>query len=327
LRWRDLLVQMAILIATLAICEVVLRVADLRELRDNYNAGANFFQYDAEIGWSPLPNAAGKFVGSREIDVRQNSLGLRDIEHGASPRPTVLFVGDSFTWGYDAQANERFTELLRNDLPGHSIVNAGVSGYGTDQEYLLLRRIWSAINPAVVVLIFCVENDRVNNRMNIQYAGYFKPYLQRDADGTWRFRGQPVPWSRSVYFREYWWVRNLWLARLAATAYVYFFRHFEITVADPTEQLIDMMRDFVEARGAKLLVGLQRSEPQLESFLQAKRIPFVAFDGAESYELDGSHWTPAGHRLVADRLLSLFSATGVAASTRATSGQAPGRAD
>src|SRR5262245_36258942 len=153
--WRDALMQIAIVIGTLVACEIILRVMDLRELRDSYNAGLTIFQYDAEIGWRPTPKSAGRFVGSREIDVRHNSLGLRDIEHDAGPRQTVLFVGDSFVWGYDAQANERFTELLRNDLPGHSIVNAGVPGYGTDQEYLLLRRMWSAINPAVVVLIFC----------------------------------------------------------------------------------------------------------------------------------------------------------------------------
>ena len=68
------------------------------------------------------------------------------------------------------------------------------------------------------------------------------------------------------------------------------------------------MRRFVEARGARLMVGLQSSDEKLVEHLQAERIPFVAFDGAESYShLYGAHWTPDGHELVAERLLRLLS--------------------
>ena len=45
-----------------------------------------------------------------------------------------MFVGDSFVWGYDVEASERFTELLRDEFPGIRIVNAGVNAYGTDQD-------------------------------------------------------------------------------------------------------------------------------------------------------------------------------------------------
>jgi hypothetical protein len=43
--------------------------------------------------------------------------------------------------------------------------------------------------------------------------------------------------------------------------------------------------------------------------LQASRIPFVALYGAEFYPGTsfGAHWTPAGHRLVAERVLGLLS--------------------
>jgi hypothetical protein len=44
-------------------------------------------------------------------------------------------------------------------------------------------------------------------------------------------------------------------------------------VPDPTEQLIDMMRGLVEARGAKFLVGLQYHEKRLDAFLPARH-PF-----------------------------------------------------
>jgi hypothetical protein len=79
-------------------------------------------------------------------------------------------------------------------------------------------------------------------------------------------------------------------------------------VPDPTEQLVTKIREFVEAHGARLVVGLQLSDGKLIQHLQAERIPFVTFDGAEAYsDRYGAHWTPRGNKLVAERLLGLLS--------------------
>jgi hypothetical protein len=307
---REVLVHLAIMAVVLGAAELILRAVDLRELRDSYEPGrALLFHHDAELGWAPIPNASGPFTGSRTVTVRNNSLGLRDVEPAGAHKPTVLFVGDSFVWGYDVEAGERFTDLLRAQLPAARIVNAGVPGYGTDQQNLLLARIWSAIEPDVVVLIFS-DNDRPDNSANMRNGGYYKPYLVRATDGAWRFAGQPVPWSRHVYFRDDALVRQLWLARAAVTGFVQL-RHPAIDVPDPTEQLVGMMRDRVEAKGAKFLVGLQYHEPQIEAFLRARGIPFATFDGAPMYQDDGNHWTPEGHALVARRLMPLLAAAGV----------------
>jgi lysophospholipase L1-like esterase len=308
---REIGLQLLLLIGTLAVAEAALRLIDLRELRDGYSVGsAMFHRYDPELGWGAVPGTAGIYRGSRTIHIRTNSLGFRDIEPEPTTKPTVLFVGDSFVWGYDVEASERFTDLLRAELPGARIVNSGISGYGTDQEYLLLRRIWDRFEPRVVVLMFCTDNDRDDNSTNVLSTGYYKPYLAQAADGEWRFAGRPVPKSRQVYFVDNALVKNLWLARAAVTGYVVA-RHPRITVADPTERLVGMMRDLVESRGAKLLVGLERTEPRLAAYLSAQHIPYTAFDGAEVYPTDGAHWTPAGHRLVGDRLRTLLAMSNV----------------
>ncbi len=309
---REIGLHIAIMIVTLAAIELMLRFVDLRELRDGYGAGYSLVhRYDPELGWLPIANTVGAFGGSRTITVRHNSLGLRDVEPDRAGRPTVVFLGDSFVWGYDVEESERFTELLRGDLVGMRIVNAGISGYGTDQEYLLLNRIWGTVAPNVVVLIFCVDNDRDDNTSNMRYGGYYKPYVEGTADGAWRFAGQPVPRSRHFYFTDDRLVKHLWLARAALTGYIYW-RYPEIAVPDPTEHLLATMREFVESRGAKFLVGLQYREPRLEAFLQAQHIPYTSFDGAESALVRGNHWTAKGHALVADRLRALLTATGVA---------------
>jgi len=268
---------------------------------------APVYSHDTTFGWFPIPNSVQKYTGARTIAVRHNSLGLRDIELENSQKPTIAFFGDSFVWGYDSEEDERFTNLLRGKMQGYRIVNAGITAYGTDQEYLLLRSIWDRINPDVVVLIVCVDNDRTENSTNLRYDGPYKPYFDL---GTGQFSGQPVPWSRHLYFGHYWLARSSWVVRVVISAYVYL-RHPPIHVADPTERLILMMRDLVHSRGARFMVGLQRRDPRYEDFFPQQGIPFVAFDGADVYPTHGNHWTPNGNALVANRLMKLLSENGL----------------
>jgi hypothetical protein len=303
---RAIGVSLGMTLATLVALEVTLRIADFRVLREAATERSLTYRYDAELGWAPIPNSSSIVTTARTIYAKHNSLGLRDIEFTPNATPTVLFIGDSFVWGVDAEANERFTDLTRRRVSGYRIVNAGVSGYGTDQEYLFLKRLWPKVRPAVVVLVFCTDNDRVDNGTNIRYDGYQKPYFATASDGELVLKGQPVPKSRQWYIKENWLVRHLWLARVATSAYVEL-RYPQLHLPDPTELLVSKIRKFVQANGAKLLVGLQSSDAKLIQHLQAEQIPFVTFDGAESYsDKYGAHWTPEGHKLVAARLLGLL---------------------
>lgn len=305
---RSVGVSLLMAIVTLAVLEVVLRVADFRELREGLSERSLSYSYDAELGWAPIPNASSVVTNARTIHAKNNSLGLRDEEFSLDARPTILFLGDSFVWGLDAEAEERFTELLKPKIADYKILAAGVSGYGTDQEYLLLKRLWPKVKPAAVVLIFCTQNDRLDNSTNIRYEGYQKPYFETAADGALVLRGQPVPISRQQYFKESWLVRNLWLVRLVTTIYVKL-KHPLLFVPDPTERLVGKLREFVEANGAKFLVGIQFRDEDLIRYLQSSHIPFVSLDGAAFYPgtAVGSHWTPEGQKFVAERILGLLS--------------------
>jgi small-conductance mechanosensitive channel len=72
-----------------------------------------------------------------------------------------------------------------------------------------------------------------------------------------------------------------------------------------------MMRRTVEARGARLVVGLQRHEPRLETYLQAQKIPYATFEDAPGYPVAGWHWTPEGNAVVAKTYLALFAEIGI----------------
>lgn len=305
--------SLGIALATLAVLEVLLRVADFRELRETLSERSLNFTYDAELGWMPVPNSSGVTTTFRTTHYKHNSLGLRDEEFSLDAKPTIMFLGDSFVWGLDSEADERFTELLKPKIPDAKILAAGVAGYGTDQEYLLLQRLWPKVRPAVVVLIFCAGNDRLDNSTNLRYDNYYKPYFATRPDGSLMLMGQPVPQSQLLYFKDEWLVRNLWLARLATDAYVRI-RYPPVSVPDPTEKLVEKIREFVESNGAKFLVGIQHHDEALAGYLEANRIPFAKLEGAPFYTEAvgfGPHWTPEGHKFVAERILGLLSANNI----------------
>jgi hypothetical protein len=300
-------VSLGMAIATLVVLEVVLHIADFKELRETLSERTLNYGYDAELGWLPEQNSSGQIVTFRTTHFKHNSLGLRDEEFIQDARPTIMFLGDSFVWGLDSEADERFTELLKPRLPGYKILAAGVSGYGTDQEYLLLKRLWQEVKPAVVVLIFCSDNDRLDNRTNRRYDNYYKPYFATQPDGSIVLMGQPVPRSQLLHYREDWLVRNLWLARLVVDAYVHL-RYPQVFVPDPTEKLVGKIREFVEANGSRFMVGIQNHDEALASYLEANRIPYTKLEGAPFYTEGGfgPHWRPAGHQFVAERILDLL---------------------
>jgi hypothetical protein len=306
-------VSLGITLVTFAVLEVFLRVADFLELRETLSERTLNYDHDAELGWAPVPNSSGVITTFRTTHYKHNGLGLRDEEFSLDAKPAIMFLGDSFVWGLDSEANERFTEQLKPAMPDYRILPAGVSGYGTDQEYLLLKRLWPKVKPAVVVLIFCADNDRLDNATNIRYDNYYKPYFATQPDGSLMLMGQPVPRSQLLYYKDHWLVRNLWLARLAMDGYVRL-RYRRVVVPDPTEKLVGKIREFVEGNGAKFLVGIQGRDEALAGYLEANRIPFAKLEGAPFYKEVigfGPHWTPEGHKFVAERILGLLSANNI----------------
>ena len=311
-RLYDVSVTIGMVLLTLVGLEIFLRVANFKEFRDELTERSLGYRYDAELGWAPVPNSTGVIKTFRTTQYKHNSIGLRDEEFTLDARPTIMFLGDSFVWGLDSQADERFTELLKPKLPDYKIVPAGVSGYGTDQEYLLLKRLWPKIKPAVVVLVFCSQNDRLDNSSNIRYEDYHKPYFATQPDGSLKLMNQPVPRSHILYIVEDWLVRNLWLARMATNAYVRL-SYPRLAVPDPSEKIVGMIRDFVVASGAKFMVAIQYHDEALTRYLESNHIPVVQLGGADFYTQGGwgPHWTPEGHQDVANRVLDMLTANGL----------------
>lgn len=161
----------ALLLATTILVLIVGAEIALRIAYHPENLGT-VIRYDDLLGWSLVPGATfishdtGRGLHYR-IDV--NSIGLRDDEV-VMPKPKgrkrVLILGDSIAFGSGVEAHERFSDLLKHELPDDTdVINAGVPGWGNDQELLFYERDLRRLEPDVVVLAFTANNDVVNNEL------------------------------------------------------------------------------------------------------------------------------------------------------------------
>jgi len=308
------------LFAGLAIAETGLRLffADSLGVVLNDERGV-VYRYDPELGWFPKENLDTIFDGAaRRIHVKSNSLGFRDIEHKVDERPVILFLGDSFVWGYDVEAEERFTERLREKMPGWNILNLGVSGYGTDQELLLLKKYIGFYKPKVVFLVICVGNDLHDNASNMRY-GYFKPYFDLSEKGM-VLKGVPVSKNLTYFVRNHPMLSRLWTLRLVRVA-LYPRLVFNddpnareiinIGKKNPTLHLLREMKKVADLHGARFFVGLEQPHREIEASLDADGIPYTQLFTIDRYMADGIHWTPEGHLKVAEMIHQFLSDKGI----------------
>jgi hypothetical protein len=302
--WRKFFLLLVSLILCLGLCEAVLRVFFRNSLGPLNDERSLTYHYDPELGWFPIPNSTKQFTASRPITVTHNSKGFRDQEPAESNKPGIAFLGDSLVWGFDAEAGERFTDKLQAKHPEWRVYNLGVSGYGTDQEYLLLQRFFSEYHPRVVFLLVCGDNDNEDNAWNIR-GGYYKPFYTLEA-GRLKVNNVPVPKSARVFFAAHPLLSSPYVIRLAVTAWRRCAGPRPWRNPDPpTGALLLDLRRYVTDRRATFAVGLQHSHPDLEKFLRDFQIPFVSLETtnpAHVYPEYGHHWTPEGHAFVAAKI-------------------------
>jgi hypothetical protein len=259
------------------------------------------YRYDEELGWFPIPNSHKTYTGGRTISASHNSEGFRGPEFSTNQEPRIVFLGDSFVWGVDVELPERFTEKLQAKHPTWTIYNLGVSGYGTDQEYLLLQKHFDRFRPQIVFLIYCAENDDSDNCWNVRHGGYYKPYCT--VEGTrLKLGGIPVPRSDRVFCAEHPVLTRPFLVRLVARVYYHLKNPASVHNENPTGPILRDLQKYVQSRGGILVVGLTRSHPHLEEFLRFFKILYVDLGTPLRYATFGQHWTPDGHTFVADRI-------------------------
>ena len=160
-----------------------------------------FYEPDLLVGWSGRPGAEGVYLDEGSAEVRISSAGVRDRERivvkpGDVWRVAVL--GDSYTEALQVAEDRRFTSVMERLLAGCEagggrrveVLNFGVSGFGTAQEYLLLKNRVLRYAPDVVVLAFLPGNDITDNVRALDPSMAARPYVTLND-------GEQIVWDRS----------------------------------------------------------------------------------------------------------------------------------
>ena len=135
--------------------------------------------YSPVYGWRLRPGWHGRTRDGRTVSLNRAGFRGAGAGEGAPGRRRVLLLGDSLTFGTGVEDSETFAAQLARLAPAIEPLNLGVSGYGTDQELLLLEREGLPMAPAVVVVDVCVGNDILDNALPVYvYDGVTpKPYF------------------------------------------------------------------------------------------------------------------------------------------------------
>lgn len=157
----------------LILFETTLRIFNISS---GYDYPKGMFQKDSLLGYSMTPNFEGVLIKPEfKTEIHTNSQGLRDKEYDQKEDDEfrILAIGDSCTWGgYGTDLEETYLKLLEKKLnergsKSFSVINAGVPGYNTLQEYLYLKERGINYEPNMILLTVAL-NDFMDNSLNLE---------------------------------------------------------------------------------------------------------------------------------------------------------------
>ncbi len=133
------------------------------------------------MGWWHIPHSGGIFhsdFNEFEAEVWINARSLRDREIGYD-NPTgalrILSLADSFGEALQVDLEVTYHKQLEGLLADSldrpvEVINAGVGGWGTDQEAIFYVAEGFRYSPDLVLLSFFIRNDAVNNYGPLEIA-------------------------------------------------------------------------------------------------------------------------------------------------------------
>jgi hypothetical protein len=201
----------------LAGTEVALRVLAPNE----HNNSGRLYEKDWDPAYaSPrmLPNARAVHRG---MDVATNSIGLRDREI-AVPKPAetyrIVMLGDSFVFGQGiARLEDTLPKQLEARLKGAGhpeveVVNSGVCGLNTFEEYMTYEHQARKLQPDMVILVWVAFDNSLNGYRESDLAHFEKtrtikrdgrPAFRRAPDGERPPRNGDAGWVSMSYAATY----------------------------------------------------------------------------------------------------------------------------
>lgn len=196
-------------VVTVAALEVAVRIVAPQDLtRDE-----GLFTADAGRSFKLTPGFRGAEVSDEfNVPIVISADGLRDRVF-ARPKPAgvirILVLGDSFTYGGGARAEDTYPKRLEARLNARSdgrrweVVNAGISGYGTFHEARFLREEGWSYQPDVLILQVFLDNDLAENLYPFarEVRGGFLRFKSERPGPAWRERLKEFLRRRSHLYR------------------------------------------------------------------------------------------------------------------------------
>ena len=150
------------IIIALLFIEVGLRLFPTEQLNsivERTSQRLQLYRLDPRIGWVLKSNARSVHTTRDDlaIPIETNSLGLRDVERTYENQDNtfrILVIGDSFTEAIDVKLEESFPALVEQCLSQHlsqpvEVINGGVIGYNTGDEYLFFKNDVHTLNGEI----------------------------------------------------------------------------------------------------------------------------------------------------------------------------------
>ncbi len=146
-----------------------------------------------ELGWTLKPNTSHiRHRLRKNIKVSYNAKGWRDIEHQIQKPEGVfriLVLGDSYMEAYTVEFEQSFAYRLQLNAKNAGydveVINMGVGGYGTLQEYLVFEQFGKQYSPDLVLLAFYTMNDLRDNSLELSNLDTH-PHLDSKQPDQWQ---------------------------------------------------------------------------------------------------------------------------------------------
>jgi len=163
---KGIVISLTSTVMTLLLVELILRF-----FWPQINEHDRLFQPDMEFGWSFIPNAQENvvFQGGIYQSISINAQGFRDSDFiSDSLLQKIMVIGDSFATNIAVGDDQVFTEVIESRLDNFSVMNFGVNGYGSVQEFLLMKKWLPIVEPNLIIQVIYLRNDfRDNIKLDI----------------------------------------------------------------------------------------------------------------------------------------------------------------
>jgi hypothetical protein len=146
----------------------VLALDDLRTARLQYLLFGDRGAFDPALGWAPREEYRSDGYSTLGFGIRRNA-GESEIRTGG-----ILVVGDAFAGGGPEVEDAATWPAQLEKAAGTPVINAGVSGYATDQTVLRAERLLAAVRPKTLVVEM---SDEGIAQAGLSSYGRSKPYF------------------------------------------------------------------------------------------------------------------------------------------------------